>query len=101
MTDHVCVGTNCHSMFDQYSLTFHHGKIYHGIASTNYSALLRKSQELKPGGVPNRHRISVWAIEKRKSAIFYQNFRIWAEKQPEEVQELPLHSVKTNVWCGL
>lgn len=78
-------------------------------------------QELKPPDLPNRHRFSLWALEKLEEnplfstkilfsdeAHFWldgyvnkQNCRIWAEDQPEEIQELPLHPDKTTVWCGL
>lgn len=78
-------------------------------------------QELKPADLPLRHRFSQWALEKldedplfstkilfSDEAHFWlhgyvnkQNCRIWGEEQPEEVQQLPLHPLKTTVWCGL
>lgn len=78
-------------------------------------------QELKPADLPMRHRFSVWALGKLEEdplfstkilfsdeAHFWlngyvnkQNCRIWAEEQPQAVQELPLHPQKTTVWCGL
>ena len=30
-----------------------------------------------------------------------QNCRIWSDKQPEEVLEIPLHPKKVTVWCFL
>lgn len=78
-------------------------------------------QELKSTDFPNRHRFSVRVLKNLEEdplfstkivfndeAHFWlngyitkQNFRIWAEEQPEENQELPLHPDKTTVWCGL
>jgi len=78
-------------------------------------------QELKPADLPNRHRFSVWALEKlEKDPLFSskilfsdeahfwlsgyvnkQNCRIWSDEQPEEVQVVSLHPGKTTVWCAL
>ncbi len=72
-------------------------------------------------GLSERHRFTLWALEKLQedptffSQILFsdeahvrlngyvnkQNCRIWDEKQPEEIQELPFHPEKTTVWCGL
>ncbi|XP_055308848.1 uncharacterized protein LOC129572772 [Sitodiplosis mosellana] len=78
-------------------------------------------QELKPTDMPNRYRFSVWALEKLEEDPLFStrilfsdeahftlnghvnkhNCRIWGEEQPEQVQELPLHPLRTTVWCGL
>ena len=78
-------------------------------------------QELKPTDLPARRRFSVWALERlaedplfstnilfSDEAHFWlngyvnkQNCRIWANEQPGQIQELPLHPEKTTVWCGL
>lgn len=30
-----------------------------------------------------------------------QNFRYWADEQPQQIHEQPLHSEKVTVWCGV
>jgi len=32
-------------------------------------------------------------------AVNKQNFRYWAERNPRELQERPLHSLRVTVWC--
>lgn len=34
-------------------------------------------------------------------AVNKQNFRYWAENNPREVHERPLHSPKVTVWCAI
>ena len=78
-------------------------------------------QELKSADLPKRHNFSRWALGKlaedphletrilfSDEAHFWlngyvnkQNCRIWGEEQSEAIQELPLHPLKTTVWCGL
>ncbi|GBN83348.1 hypothetical protein AVEN_42479-1 [Araneus ventricosus] len=35
-----------------------------------------------------------------QGSINTQNCRIWASENPFQMQPLPLHSQKVNVWCG-
>ena len=78
-------------------------------------------QGLKPADLPKRHNFSRWALGKlaedphfgtrllfSNEAHFWlngyvntRNCRIWGEEQPEAIQELPLHPLKTTVGCGL
>lgn len=78
-------------------------------------------QELKPADLRLRREFGQWALEQlaidpyfyRKivfsdEAHFWlngyvnkQNCRIWADEQPGEIQELPMHPEKCTVWCGL
>jgi len=34
-------------------------------------------------------------------AVNKQNFRYWAERNPRELQEQPLHSLRVTVWCAV
>jgi hypothetical protein len=34
-------------------------------------------------------------------AINKQNFRYWAERNPRDLQERPLHSPRVTVWCAV
>ena len=34
-------------------------------------------------------------------AVNKQNFRYWAERNPREIQERPLHSPRVTVWCAV
>jgi len=34
-------------------------------------------------------------------AVNKQNFRYWAERNPRELQERPLHSPRVTVWCAV
>ena len=34
-------------------------------------------------------------------AVNKQNFRYWAERNPPELQERPLHSPRVTVWCAV
>ena len=33
--------------------------------------------------------------------VHKQNCRIWGYENPNEIQEVPLHSPKINVWCAM
>lgn len=82
---------------------------------------IQLAQELKPGDLPQRRIFGEWALEMlAENPLFYrqiifsdeanfwlngyvnkQNCRIWADEQPQAIQELPMHPEKLNVWCGL
>lgn len=78
-------------------------------------------QELKPFDLRLRFDFGLWALEQLQIDPFFyrkiifsdeahfwlngyvnkQNCRIWADEQPEAIQELPMHPDKCTVWCGL
>lgn len=78
-------------------------------------------QELKPGDLGLRFNFGLWALQQLQVDPFFyrkivfsdeahfwlngfvnkQNCRIWADEQPEAIQELPMQPEKCTVWCGL
>ena len=78
-------------------------------------------KELKPVDLPQRYNFSIWALGNIAEDTLYptkilfsdeahfwlnsyvnkQNCRIWGEEQPNAVQELSLHPLKTSPCCDL
>ena len=82
---------------------------------------IQLTQELKSNDHSLRRRFTDWALEQLevdanfdKKIIFSdeahfllngfvnkQNCRIWTESNPQQIQQLPMHTEKLTVWCGL
>ena len=82
---------------------------------------IQLTQELKPNNHPLRRKFADWALEQLevdanfgKKIIFSdeahfwlngfvnkQKCRIWGERNPQKIQQLPMHPEKLTVWCGL
>ena len=79
------------------------------------------TSELKPLDHSKRRKFCDWVIERRVTepnflnkiifsdeALFHlngyvnkQNCRIWGSENPKVIQEVGMHPLKVNVWCGL
>jgi hypothetical protein len=75
------------------------------------------AQELSERDQANRRAVSAEIVEQVSAAavllcsdeahfhlsgaVNKQNFRYWAERNPREPQERPLHSPRVTVWCAV
>lgn len=86
--------SNCHGIFTQYCLPFHHLTFLCAIVSV--FGLWESSLKIRcfrPKFCSAMRPISGYGYASKR------NSRIWADESPEEVQELPLYPLITTILC--